>query len=170
MKNITYVVGFVWVLVACHAGLASDPCNQCRANAVGGDKSGVLQCLVNQLKNEKSDSAKAEVTIRCTIDLWKTKDGAVGPAISDAFLDVMKINPRVFFNVMVQNDSIFSDWLNNLGTLSFTWYKDPPSPLEQKRENLIQLLKSMGPMAGKQGDFRQSLLVTRENIRPRQVE
>jgi len=80
------------------------------------------------------------------------------------------MNPTVFFAVMTENEKSFSEWVNKLEPLSFTWHKDPPSPLEGKRKKFIEFLSRLGPLEKEQDILRQRLLSALKKLKVRQIE
>ena len=170
MKKIAFILFLFWFLVTCRICLADERCNFCGADSTQVDKDIVLRCLIGQLVIDTANPSEAKRTIGCVIQQWKIRDGAIGLSISDTFLGMMEINPHVFFEVMADNEAIFTEWLNKLDALSFTWFKQPPSPLEQKRKKLVQFLSKIGPFEKRQDALRQKLLSTLKNIKPRQVD
>jgi hypothetical protein len=116
------------------------------------------------------DLEGAKQAIICAIEEWKIKDGAIGSTISNAFLAMIKANPDVFFDVMANNEPIFTEWLNELGRLSFKWYKGPPSPLEERRKKLIEFLSKIGPFKKHEDILRQKLISVLRRIKVRQLE
>jgi hypothetical protein len=115
------------------------------------------------------DQEGAKQAVICAIEEWKKRDGAIGFMISNAYLVMMEENPPVFFDAMVNNETIFSEWVDKLGPLSFTWHKDPPSPLEEKRRKLITFLSKVGPLTKQQDMLRQRLLSVLKALKVRQV-
>jgi hypothetical protein len=171
MKNIAYLVVIgTWLLVFCCTSFADERCSWCGADSPEVNKDIFLRCLIGQLAIDTANPSEAKRTIGCVIEQWKIKDGAIGSSISDTFLGMMEINPHVFFEVMADNETIFTEWLNELEVLSFTWFKRPPSPLEQKRKQLVQFLSKIGPFEKRRDALRQKLLSTLKNIKPRQVD
>jgi|SRR5919197_1482306 hypothetical protein len=148
-------------------------CSQC--DKKNFESSGVvpvearMRCLVDQLKRNISDNETREI-FQCALRDWQHRDGAAGFAISDALLDMMEANPKLFFAMMASDQTSFNSWLQSLPALSFTWHGKPPSPLEKKRRHFIKLLKEIGELQGDAEELRGRLQATLQRIKVRQIE
>jgi hypothetical protein len=170
MKRVAYAIIFILFFLCSNQGLAEINLEICSCKSSNVEKDVILRCLVGHLRMYPADIEGAKQAVLCAIEEWKQRDGAIGFMISDTFLAMLEENPKVFFDVMANNESIFSEWTNKLGSLSFTWHKEPPSPLEAKRQKFITFLSKLGPLAHREDILRQKLLTTLRNIKVRQVE
>ena len=170
-RYIAFIALFGWIFLLSNRAFADSRCEYyCRTDSNTIDKATTIRCLVDYLRLQGANLAEAKRVIRCVVGEWKRKDGAIGHELSDAFLASMEANPQAFFSVMKENEAVFSEWISELQTLSFTWYKDPPSPLEDKRRSLIGFLSEVRSLEREQDVLRKKLLSTISNIKPRQVE
>lgn len=103
-----------------------------------------LNCIKNKLIQSDSNIEK-EKYFKSIMDYWVNRDGARGYTLSDVFLEILEANTHFFFLQMVKYPDQFDEWLNELLPLSFTWHEAPPSPLPQKKERILQLLKNYNP-------------------------
>ena len=129
-----------------------------------------LACLRETIRTSKNGSPMSRRVIECAIREWRTRDGDIASEISDLFLEAMEHDPTSFFQITAKNEPTLSEWLSDIGILSFTWYQDPPSPLEKKRVHLIQFLEHMKNLKGKEDLARRRILTTLQKIKPRQVD
>lgn len=159
------------VLITFTPLFADEDCSFCKIDRYAPDRTEKrLMCLADNVRLSRENLSKAKESIRCAVQEWKTRDGAAGFFISDAFLGMMEESPRAFFEVMCEDDSAFYEWLDRLDSLSFTWFAEQPSPLEAKRQRLIRFLARMDKLDGEAETLRLNLLSTLGKIRPRQVE
>lgn len=170
MKRSIFAAILMCAFLYCNEGFGENNCHICSSKSSYVEKDIILRCLVGHMEMYPWDTEGAKKAVMCAIDQWKRKDGAIGSTISNAFLAMMKDNPTIFIDIMANNEPVFSEWLDNLGTLSFTWYKEPPSPLEGKRKKLIEFLSKVGPLTKEQDTLRQKLLSTLRKIKVRQIE
>ena len=127
------------------------------------------ECIKTEIISNTNDSEK-EALFRLLINYWNNKDGAMGLTISDIFLDILKDTPDFFFSEMIKYPSEFGEWLSRLSRLSFTWYNDPPSPLQAEKENLIKFLSEYQTNDKSIDQYRLKTLEAIKAINPRQVE
>lgn len=111
----------------------------------------------------------------CLVKLWDSpavkNDGDELPSdISNAFLAIMEENPPLFFSIMSQNRQVFKEWLGQLPDNSFTWDRSPPCGLEQKREQLISLLKISDLNDPKLNSLKEQVVQRLASTRCRQIE
>jgi len=171
MKRFVFVVIFILMFLCFNQGFADNNIDICSCKSSDVDKDTILRCLVGHMRMYPEDIEGAKQAVICAIEQWKRRDGAIGFAISNAFLAMMNENPTIFFNIMATNGAVFSEWLDKLEPLSFTWHKEPPSPLEKKRKEFVRFLSDLGPLKNKDQDaLRQKLLSTLKNIKPRQID
>jgi hypothetical protein len=126
-------------------------------------------CLQAAVQTSTSEIAVL-AALECTLEIWTKRDGAIASSISDAFLAGMEARPREFFQVMARHPKDFEDWLGALPALSFTWYRDPPSPLEARRQALIGFLQVLHGLPEEQDQLRTRLVRRLEQLVPRQVD
>ena len=170
MTKFTCSVLGVLILVSCNLGFAGVGCKPCPTELSDVEKDIILRCLVGHMRMYPEDLEGAKQAVNCAIEEWNRKDGTIGSMISNAFIAMMETNPVVFFDVMANNEAIFSEWVDQLRGLSFTWHKEPPSPLEARRKNLVEFLSKVGPLKSQGDTLRQRLLSVMRLIRVRQVE
>lgn len=127
------------------------------------------ECIKTKILSSKNDTEK-EALFNVMINYWNKKDGSMGYTISDIFLDILEVTPEFFFSEMANFPTEFDEWLSRLGSLSFTWYNDPPSPLQTKKENLIKFLSEYHPSDKSLDQYKLKTLETIRAIIPRQVE
>jgi hypothetical protein len=125
----------------------------------------VLGTMSLQLATD--DAATDAMT--CLLKLWPTADGALAEEIPSAFLPVMEQNPRVFFSLMLRDPRLFRKWLDDLPE-SFTWFSDPPCPLDETREQLISILQHTQMKEAKVESAKQEVIKRLLSIRCRQVD
>jgi hypothetical protein len=127
-------------------------------------------CVARLAKLESKETAKFRQLVECSVRQWQCGDGALFLDLSDSMLALMENNAQVFFDVMANHDREFNEWLGKLEGMSFTWFQDPPSPLEAKRQRLINILAGT-KIAGRKADgLRVRVLTTLKKIKPRQVD
>jgi hypothetical protein len=101
---------------------------------------------------------------------WQKRDGAASYIVSDIFLDILTSNYKFFFLQMKNYPTEFDNWLLELGNLSFVWFKEPPSPLEKKKEELINFLMGISDLDENSDSLRMRLIKVLNKIEPRQVD
>ncbi len=77
-----------------------------------------------------------------TIEQWKTRDGALGGAISDYWCEFVIQSPERFLMIMNGRSHVFADWLGSLADLSFTDHGGCIN-LECRRRQMIGSLESL---------------------------
>lgn len=127
-------------------------------------------CLKNCILKECSSYEEKEKAFSILIEKWKNRDGSLSFELSDIFLDILIHDYHFFFAEMKKNPKDFDAWVNELGDLSFAWFKEPPSPLENKRQELIQFLKNIKDLKNDTEFLRIKLLNTLLLISPRQID
>jgi hypothetical protein len=106
----------------------------------------------------------------CLLSLWREdKGGSTKFAVSNAFLTIMEQNPRAFFSIMANEPIVFSEWLNRLADLTFTWPFDPPCQLETRRLHLISVLENSKVDSGKASSLKDSVVAKLSALRCRQL-
>jgi len=102
-----------------------------------------LDSLVGTVSLSLGSDTVVRKAMPCLLSLWQQHKnlGSGQFYVSNAFLAVMQENPTVFFSVMANEGRIFSEWLDELQDLSFTWSFPPPCGKEAKRQRLISLLQ-----------------------------
>ena len=170
MRRFIFAGILMSVFLYCNQGFGEGSCDICSSKSSDVEKDIILRCLVGHMRMYPEDPKGAKQAVDCAIEEWKRKDGAIGFTISNAFLAMMEANPTVFFDVMTKNETIFSEWVSELRPLSFTWHKEPPSPLEGKRKKFIEVLSKVGPLEKEQDILRQRLLFALKALKVRQVE
>jgi hypothetical protein len=109
-------------------------------------------------------------TMACLLSLWRNdKGGSTKFTVSNAFLAVMEQNPRTFFSVMANEPAVFSEWLNGIADLTFTWPFDPPCQLEVSRAHLISILQNARVDAGRAENLKATVTAKLSSIRCRQI-
>ena len=170
MRRLIFTAILMSVFLYCNQGFGEGSCDICSSKSSDVEKDIILHCLVGHMRMYPEDPKGAKQAVICAIAEWQRRDGAIGFTISDAFLAMMEMNPTVFFAVMAENEKSFSEWVNELEPLSFTWHKEPPSPLEGKRKKLIEFLSKVGPLKEEQDILRQRLLSALKALKVRQVQ
>ncbi len=106
----------------------------------------------------------------CLLSLWREeKGGSTKFAVSNAFLTIMEQNPRTFFSIMANEPMVFSEWLNTLADLTFTWPFDPPCQLETSRLHLISVLQNSTVDSGKSSSLKDMVIAKLSALRCRQL-
>lgn len=100
-----------------------------------------LTCVLERLRISHEPKDTRNVMGRLA-DLWEERDGAFAFDISDALLYAMQAHPEEFFDMAASHQAGFEEWLASLGALSFTWYAEPPSPLHERRQEVLEALAS----------------------------
>jgi hypothetical protein len=129
-----------------------------------------VQCVETHAKIESRDLDSFRRLVECGVRQWRCSDGALFFDTSDSMLTLVESNTQVFFDVMAGHNREFEAWLHKLAALSFTWFQDPPSPLEAKRQMLIHLLSTTRVDGTKAAAERLRVLSTLKSIKPRQVD
>ncbi len=163
------LICLVCSLVLCGTAIAGDgPCRWCQTPSLTAQDRTL--CLLGAFEIFGEERFEARKIAECEAQEWKKRSGALSFVISDAFLAMAESKPQAFFEVMASQQRIFDEWLGQLGRRSFTWFQNPPSPLEAKRTRLITAL-TQARLQGQAVDSLRERLVTRlQEIRPRQVE
>ena len=170
MKRVFFLVVFVCIFLYCTQGFPQNNFDICSCKSSDVNKEYILLCLVGYLQMYPENIEGAKRVVICAIEQWEKRDGAIGKAISDAFLAMMEMNPTIFFDEMAKNQRIFSEWLNKLEPYSFTSFKKPPSLLEDRRKKLIEFLSKFGPLPKQEDILRQKLVSVLRTIKVRQVK
>jgi len=119
----------------------------------------------------QSDNAREkEECFKILMGYWANRDGARGYTLSDIFLELLEADANFFFSQMVKHPNQFDEWLNRLRYLSFTWHQDPPSPLPQKKESILQLLKNYNPEKKELKELKEKLENKLITVVPRQIQ
>ncbi len=103
-----------------------------------------VDSLIGSVYLGLGDEKMVKMVMPCLFQLWRENYnmGSGNFDVSNAFLALMEANPNAFLEAMVTQKRILSEWLNDLPDLSFTWADKPPCRLEEKRKQLILLLKN----------------------------
>lgn len=135
---------FAWllILIPCTAfGVLPSACKEFQQRVKTEDLETVVVYMIGALDVSGGEPNLARQTTQCLIGLWAKKDGAGAFAISDGMVGAMTANTSVFLEEMVSQGASYSDWLSSVSRLSFTWRKDPPCPLNGKRDRAIEALE-----------------------------
>ncbi|MFX1299180.1 MAG: hypothetical protein ACFFD2_30505 [Promethearchaeota archaeon] len=128
-----------------------------------------LNCIGNLLLKSDSESLKVEL-FNSLIGYWIKRDGAMGYALSDIFLEILEDDPHFFLSQMKKYGEQFNEWLDRLQYLSFTWHLDPPSPLPEKKAKLIDLIIKFKPTNDDEEVLQKKFLKKLKSITPRQID
>jgi hypothetical protein len=125
----------------------------------------LLDCIDKKFYEVKTDKQREKI-FSALIDHWKKRDGAEGYILSDIFLGILMKDPDFFFKQMGSNKTSFNEWVEKLDSFSFVWQSDSPSPLKQKKEKLIKILKKYSPKEPEITALKQQLLNRIQTIIP----
>ena len=179
-KNKIFYLGLIFIIGICslifrvnlsqalsNEGAQLKSIEQC-ANINDFDKK--LNCLKKIITSKKENKKEKESALSLIMSYWQSKDGESGYLISDLFLDILTTDYKFFFLQMKKYPKEYDNWIKELNELSFVWFKEPPSPLEKKREKLIAFLKSISDLQDDTDSLRLKLLDALIKIKPRQVD
>jgi len=129
-----------------------------------------ISCLTDIAGSRNRSMHEKEKAFSLLMDWWKSRDGAGGFWLSDAFLDVLTADYRFFFSQMKNHPQEYEEWLRDLGKHSFVWFLDPPSPLEGRRRRLIAFLEDIRDLDTDIDPLRIDLIKELKKIIPRQID
>ncbi len=130
-----------------------------------------LDSLIGMVSLSLGSEKAVKKAMPCLLNLWREQRnrGSAAFYVSNAFLSMMETNPRVFFSIMVNEPKIFSEWMDGLPDLSFTWADAPPCGIEEKREQLVLLLKHL-KTSGQVLTLKNTVLKRLSTIHCRQID
>lgn len=161
-----FILGLLGMSFACFAQNVSIPSDKTSCDLLK------LDSLVGMVALSLGGDKAVAKTMPCLLTLWQENKnrGSGDFYVSNAFLSVMEENPPAFFASMVNEQKVFSEWLDDLQDLSFTWSDEPPCGADVKRKQLILLLKHTQIQEPSQLALKNSVLKKLKVIRCRQID
>lgn len=131
-----------------------------------------LDSLIGTVSLSLGSEKSVTDALPCLVSLWQTNRnrGAGAFYVSNALLSVMEANPKVFFSMMLNEPKVLAEWLHDLPDVSFTWSDGPPCGLEEKRKQLVILLKHVKISDRNVLAVKQKVLQRLSTIRCRQID
>jgi len=132
------------------------------------DNKPVLEDVAEWSKHIKNDPSRVDKILKCSVYVWKNSDGAIRWEISDFYLETLLSYPEAFMAFMNAHNEVFREWLRDINQLSFTWYKETPSPLEAKRKEIIVFLERLDEQ--QYASIKTHILKKLKNLQIRQID
>jgi hypothetical protein len=129
-----------------------------------------FECLKQVVTSKDQPLQQKEKAFASLMNYWQRRDGMMGFSLSDIFLEILTADPNFFFSHMKDYREDYDVWLENLGQLSFVWFNEGPSPLEERRVELIAFLEGISISDKTTGDLRNRLIAELKGIKPREID
>lgn len=131
-----------------------------------------LNSLIGTVSLSLGSEKAVNNAMPCLLTLWQANRnrGTGAFYVSNGLLSAMEANPRAFFSTMANEPKVLAEWLHDLPDVSFTWSEEPPCGLEEKRRQLVSLLRQTQIRDRHAFAVKQKVLQRLSTIRCRQID
>jgi len=145
-------------------------CGQCFKGSTQEAILDIPNCVANNVARSTREDLVIDRGIACLARLWENRSGALSYEISDGFIRLLEASPKGFIRAAVGHENTIESWLSEVDTLSFTWFKAPPSPLPARQKRILKSLKDTKDLSAEERRLNEKLQTRIRQIKPRQID